>query len=87
MAKLKLKNLSNIGDVLTNEELKSISGGTGRWVCYCTILKVDGNYYTSEIGSIFSESHCHEQCEMSFNRQSTGVSFTFNYIWVEGSGS
>jgi natural product precursor len=27
MAKLKLKNLSNIGDILTSEELKHVYGG------------------------------------------------------------
>jgi len=29
MAKLKLRNLSNIGDILTSDELKHVYGGEG----------------------------------------------------------
>lgn len=69
MAKLKLKNLSNIGDVLTSEELKLIYGGTGsgsgkECICYYTLWKgtTEASAGSEVIEVANSQSMCTSMC-------------------------
>lgn len=76
MAKLKLKNLSNIGDVLTSEELKHIYGGDGSGSgvgsepisCFCVYTEANDPmhpepYETSVPLSAYTNTDCKNMCE------------------------
>jgi len=61
MAKLKLKNLSNIGDVLTCEELKHIYGGegsgSGSYIDPCSsVVIIDPPFAAEKSGACSSKS-------------------------------
>jgi natural product precursor len=69
MKKLKLKNLSKVGDVLTSEELKHIYGGDGSGsgsscgTCRCYIQFSDGSEKMEKLGNVGNHNACDAACK------------------------
>lgn len=70
MAKLKFKNLSGIGDVLTSEELKHIYGGedgsengSSCGTCRCYIQFSNGPEKMENLGNVGDSNACNVACK------------------------
>ena len=86
MTKLKLRDWSHVGDVLTSEELKVICGGADngsvngpQWRCYLRD-RIDKTWKEASILSVTSYGSCMEQCAISESHSVLYDAHQCNYI-------
>lgn len=84
MAKLKFEKWSNVGDVLTSEELKHVCGGMGNGSgeqisCFCVYTYYNNSmsthpYETSTFLVAYSPTECNNECVRFCNQSSNNAS-------------
>lgn len=73
MVKLKFKQWSNVGDVLTNEELKHVCGGmsSGIYCAYCVLHLENDLELVIACESLPNQNNCNQACASRCNEYNT----------------